>query len=99
MGRNTKMERIISFKDEELFNQLQKIYNSIYQTAWRLTLLHVHTIKVNNAYHFTSAIESINSSINELNKFFSEHDKRSFKLIEPNVLIEEAKRFFKEDID
>lgn len=98
-GRKPKMERLVSFKDEELFNQLQQIYNSTYQTAWRLTLLHVHTEGVNNPYHYTSAIESINNSITDLNNFFPEHDKRSFELIDPDKLIEEAKRFFKEDID
>ncbi len=94
------MERITSFKDQELHSLMYSVYYEICNSARSASLLHVCTIKNNNPFHFEQVVKQSNKAIANLKELYSQNDKRrdDFKLINEKELIKKAKEFFAQDI-
>lgn len=94
------MERITSFKDQELHNLMFSIYCEICDSVRSASLLHTSTINDNNPFHFQQVVKESNKAIMKLTELHSPNDKRrdDFKLINEKELIKKAKEFFARDI-
>jgi len=94
------MERITSFKDQELHSLMYSVYYEICNSVRSASLLHTSTIKDNNPFHFEQVVKEANKAITKLIELHSPNDKRrdDFKLINEKELIKKAKEFFAQDI-
>lgn len=93
------MERLTTFKDDDLNARIHNIYDDLSSVAFSLAVAHVNTLESNNPFHFTNGIDQINRIVIKLKAFYPEYNTRGdfFVPFEHDKLVTRAMKYLGED--